>query len=286
MTSQLLLILALLAPAQSSKAPPIRWYANWDEAKAQAKLRNAVIFLTFQEDGSRKGRLQLMSTFQNPPFAKLADEDLIMVIAHRGAEKGEEHEPEAVQDPRTGATVYQCPLYGDVKCAEHEALERQLSSEYPHKEKPATFLLDPEGKVLVDDTGFSPRGDIAIKKVKEAQSKLEGSTLGMRDFRKIQMGMDKAEGLLVDEKFKLAIAAFQKVAKSKRITEPLKAKVDAALDDVNQIGLQMIEEGKKVHADDPAEGMKILKTVLHEFKELDAGARAKEAIAEIEGGSE
>jgi hypothetical protein len=70
----------------------------------------------------------------------------------------------------------------------------------------------------------------------------------------------------------------------KNITEPLKAKVAKALADINQIGLDMLEAGRKTHAEDPEKGLTALKKVRKEFKGLEAGEKAKEVLQEIEGG--
>ena len=283
MTGSLLLLstLTLISPAQAKQPLPLPWLTNFEKAKEQARLRNVPIFLTFQAEGTKKGRLQEMGTFKNANFTRRAIEEVIFLVAHRGAEKGEPHVAEPQQDPRTGATVY--VVYGAVSCEEHEALERELSGAYPHSSKPATFLLAPDGTVLVDYKGFGERGDMALKKIAEAQKKLEGPSLRLREYRKILKKLDKAESLRVDEKWSLAIANFEKIGRDRKLTAALREKVDEALADINRIGLGLLEEAKKLHADNPSEGMAALKKVRGDFKGLEASDQARAAIAELEG---
>jgi hypothetical protein len=280
----ILVVLACLCMAPQA-APPaqIEWYGNFDDALEAARLRNAMILLAFHQDNDRKCELQRRGSFVSAPFVKMAREELICVIAHLGAKKGEAHSPEQVQDPRTGALVTRCPVYKTITCTEHEALWRSLRSTYDFKEPPATFLLDPDGEILAGPTGIPPIGNLAIRKIKEIQKKeLEGKTLTYSRYRKIRKKMDDAEAQLSEDKYLYAIAGYQKVLKDKRLTDPLREKVSKALTDINGIGLALIEKGKQVYPEDPEKGMKLLKTVRYDFKGLEAADKAREAIAAIE----
>jgi hypothetical protein len=111
---------------------------------------------------------------------------------------------------------------------------------------------------------------------------MEGKTLTYSRYRGIMKKMDEAEAQLAEDKYLYAIAGYQKVLKNKRLTDPLREKVTQALKDINDIGLAIIEKGKKVYPEDPESGMKLLKKVRYDFKGLDAADKAREAIAEIE----
>lgn len=283
MPTVLLMLLSLGAGPQKAPPPQIEWVPTLDQAVEIARERNAVILLAFSVDGHRKAKIQRQGTFKNPLFIKRAREELICVIAHRGATRGEEHTPVEIRDPRTGAIGYKCPLYEGVTCEQHRSIYGQLTSRYRFKEPPATFLLSPEGDIILGTEGFPPQSFHALKKVDEAQSKLEGPTLGATAYRKVLRSFDKAEGKLVEARYLYAISGFQKILGKKRMTAALRLRAQEALNDINQIGLRLIEKGKKRHQEDPVEGIKQLKKVRKEFKGLEAEEQARALILELEG---
>lgn len=280
------ILMALLGGMGPQKAPPpkIQWVPTLDEALKVAKDRNAVVLLSFSIDGERRATVQRRATFGSPVFIKMARQEILCVIAHRGVKKGEEHKPEEMRDPRSGAVVYRCPLYEGVTCEQHRTIYGPLRGRYRFKEPPATFLLDPNGEVLIGAEGFPLQAFHALKKVKEAQSKLGGRSVTAGQYRKIQKEFDKAEAKLVEEKYYLAIADFKRLVKKKRLTEPIRARAVKALEDINEIGLQLLEKGRKLHENDPVKGMKLIKKVRHEFKGTEAGEKAKQVVRELEGG--
>lgn len=282
MSAVVLLACALALAPQKAPPPKIQWVPTFEDALDQAKARNAIILLAFHRDGDRKALLQRRGTFENQLFVKKAIEELVCVMGHRGAAKGDEHEPEQVRDPRSGAVVFRCPLYQGITCEQHKSLYSRLHSRYKFKEPPATFLLDPNGEILIGTEGFSPVAFFALKKVKEAQSKLDGKTIGASSYRKILKAFDAAESKLVDEKYLYAIADYKKILKKKHLTPPLKARAEEALKEVVAIGLVLIDKAKLMQADDPEGAMKLLKKVRYEFKGTEAGDKAKELVAKIE----
>ncbi|MCZ6603063.1 MAG: hypothetical protein O6952_08655 [Planctomycetota bacterium] len=279
----LMLLLGLGVLPQRAPLEKVQWYKNLDEALEVAKARNVIVFLSFQRDGDKKGKLQLRGTFSNHLFVKRAKEQFVCVIAHRGAVQGEEHQPDQVVDPRSGATVYKCPLYEGITCEHHRTIYRQIKAKYKFKEPPATFLLDPAGEVLVGPKGFPPAAIHAFKKIDEAQKKLEGKSISASRYRKILKSFNKADGQFADEKYMYAISAYRRLEKNRSFTPVLKAQATEALKEINGIGMQLIEKGMKVREEDAEGGLKLLKKVRYEFKGLEAGDKAKKIIDEIKG---
>lgn len=278
----LMIVLALGLAPQRAPPPKIQWKPDFEKALEEAQARNAVIFLTFQRDGDRKGRLQRRATFENQIFVKDAREYLICVVAHRGAAKGEEHTPEEIVNPRSGAVTYRCPLYEGIQCDQHRSLFSRLRGKYSFGDPPATFLLDPQGEILVGHEGFPTQAFHTRNKVKEAQKRLEGRSLTATQYRKILKKLDKADEKIAEERYYYALSDFRKILKMKSLTPPLRERAEKANADLLQIGIDLVKKAQKMHPEDPDGANKILKKVRYEFKGTEAGDRAKQVMEELE----
>ena len=212
--------------------------------------------------------------FHNQLFVNHINENAVAAIAH-----SEGHAEEERVNPLTGAREKVCPRYDSVPCSAHQAVYQSARSGFDASAVPASFVCDPQGKMLAKVPGQAPQA--FIDKLNEAQQKLGRPITGSQIQRwmvPLYRGDQKANG----GKFKDALKSYRDVAEDEAIPQFVRARAEARLEALSQKAMEAIEAARALPA---SKAKRELKKLVKELKDLEAPRTAAEAaLAELEGG--
>ena len=177
----------------------------------------------------------------NEDFIKWANENVVVVVGHRGGAGGkEQHKPAEEKDAKTGDTKSVCPLYPGLTCAEHEKIRDDAGTggkdglakiDVPSGH-PNSWMVGPDGTVEKVEKQ-SPSKEVMEALIAYQKTYAEKPVLAKKyaEYLKAFADGDKA---LEEGKFKAALAALLKVDKdAKKLTAGLVEKVKAKEEALN-----------------------------------------------------
>lgn len=184
------------------------------------------------------------------------------------------HKPDA----KTG----KCSLYPSIECSVHDQMSAPgCSAGYT----PASFILDPEGKVLYDAEAMKGSGSVGmtIKKLDEAQAKI-GKGVPRAEYDKVLHEIEAADKDIAAEKYEKAIRSLKKLADSKSLPASLKeGRIKTKLGEVEAKGQAILDDAKSKHDGAADDAMKLVKKVISQFKGLEVAKAAAELEKEWGG---
>ena len=136
--------------------------------------------------------------FHNQLFVNHINENAVAAIAH-----SEGHAEEERVNPLTGAREKVCPRYDSVPCSAHQAVYQSARSGFDASAVPASFVCDPQGKMLAKVPGQAPQA--FIDKLNEAQQKLGRPIAGQIRIRGIPLErrLDRRERVVPESRLRL-----------------------------------------------------------------------------------
>jgi hypothetical protein len=209
-----------------------------------------------------------VSVLQSQQFA---DYQFVVPCVHHTTKT---HKPDA----KTG----KCPLYPSIECSVHDQMSAPgCSAGYT----PASFILDPDGKVIFDAEAMKGAGSIGatVKKLDEAVQKV-GKGLPRAEYDKVLHEIEAADKDLAADKVEKAVRSLKKLADSKTLPASMKeGRVKAKLAEVEAKGQAILDDAKAKHDASPDEAMKLVKKVVSQWKGLEVAKAAGELEKEWEG---
>ncbi len=177
----------------------------------------------------------------NEDFITWANENVVVVLGHRGGAGGkEQHKPAEEKDAKTGDAKPVCPLYPGLTCAEHEKIREDAGNggkdgiakiDVPSGH-PNSWMIGPDGKVekIEKQTPSKEVMDALIAYQKTYAEK----PVAAKKYGEYRKAFDEGDKALEDGKFKVALAALVKVDKdAKKLTSGLVEKVTAKVEALN-----------------------------------------------------
>jgi hypothetical protein len=216
-----------------------------------------------------------VSVLQNQIFADY--QFMVAAVSHRT----KTHKPEKRVDPKTKEETERCPLYPSIPCSVHENLS---VPGLDYEGTPATFILDPEGKVIFGDkemqAAFS--AGATVKKLEEAQKRL-GPGLARALYDKLLKDLAEIDADLAAEKYERAIRSAKKMLDAKQVPPAMKeGRVKVKLSEIEARGEAILEEAKGKREAEPEAALALAKKVVSQFKGTEAGKAAAELVKEWE----
>ncbi len=192
------------------------------------------------------------------------------------------HKPEKAVDPRTRQEVERCPLYPSISCDVHENMRPEG---FEFRGTPATFIADPNGKILFDDEemrkAFS--AGATVKKLEEAARTI-GPGLPRPAYEKILRDLEAADQDLEAERYEKALRAVRKLLGSKAVPAAMKeGRIQAKLDAIAARGAALLDEAKGKREAAPEEALALAKKVASQFKGCECAKEAADLVRAWEG---
>jgi len=269
---RLVLVSALFVASTSLAGPepeaPVgtAFRGDWDEAFEEAKRRNVPVLVAIGKDGK-----DWSSQFKREFLFRFLNDRVIVLVAHRGGE----HQPETRVDPKTKETSEFCPLYPAITCAVHAQIYTDKSGLWDWEEAPYLVICRPDGSTHLEKAGGKgPKG--LMEKLEEAQFSL-GEGVFASDLTRLEKKLAQGDEKREKGMLKGALKVYEKELSSKRTKGHMKVIVEAHLKDLDVKALQMIEEAKE------KKDLETLNRIAREMKGREAGEKAAEAVAELEG---
>jgi hypothetical protein len=192
---------------------------------------------------------------------------------------GRDHGTIDVVDPKTKEKTVRCKKFTTITCDNHESAsgEARTGGNFDFKFLPQSYIVDPEGKTLVDLQGAFAKKQ-GIDKLKEAAKKL-GPGMSGAAWAKAQAALGEGDSALSSGDLKKALERYRSAAREKGATKALEESVAAKISGVETKGLEAVNAAKG--ESDPAVAKKRLQAIAQDLAGTKAAEAAQAAIAAL-----
>ncbi len=192
---------------------------------------------------------------------------------------GRDHGTIDVVDPKTKAKTTRCKKFLSITCDDHESASGQARTGggFEFQYLPQSYIVDPEGKTLVDLPGPFAKKQ-GIEKLKEASKKL-GPGMSASAWAKAQAALGEGDSALSGGDLKKALERYRAAVREKGTTKALEESVAAKITGVEAKGLEAVNAAKG--ESDPAVAKKRLQAIAQDLAGTKAAEAAQAAIAAL-----
>jgi len=255
----LVLVLALaLAPAAAAADPG--WARSWEQAREEARLRNAPVLLAVLDDEAASDAAR--DLLEGRRLARHLDEAAVVAVAHPGS-----------HDERTRGGEPRCRLYGAIPCAAHHVTADQAAPLFPDGLPDAPRLVVVvDGRVAAELAGDA-EADAVRAALADAQAALGGEAYARSAVEEAREDLADGDARVERGRFDDAIRSYRSVADDEAVPPPLRAEARGRLEAVLQAALDAVEQAKALGG---RRARKALRRLLREFGDLKAARAAIE----------
>lgn len=266
---------------QSTEGPG--WAESWDQAVEEAMVRNVPIFISIQQDNN-PACTAMEGAFRDGSFIK-GIQRVVPVVANGEVGHG-------TREMKIGGQkVAMCKIYEGIKCDAHSACnvvagmffkgEFGLPSQVwvKYDEKSETRVKEIFRVTGPNGTGQQGASDI-LKDMERALGNIVGKSISRKEFLDGKKLAAMGNELAQKNEFKKSIEVFKKLKDSK--SEFFAKQGDQALQELQVMGKNMVENAVAAAPQNPKEAKEILNKVIKEFDPTwECVKMAKEQLAKI-----
>lgn len=212
------------------------------------------------------------------PDAKViaGSRDTVAVASHV------DNDHKSMEVEEKGRKVRRCTIYPNISCEDHvrtSEVGKKYLAGIGRWEAPMSIWTDPKGKEL-----FKLQGAVGppafLQGLKRALNKVEGDRISKEDYDRQAVPLDEADAAMKEGKYKIAIEGY-KAARGP--IEALKKLADKALADLQSIGQNLLNRGRKaIDSSRREQARELLKIVAADFEGLECAREAAEILKKLD----